>query len=121
MSKISDEINLIQFIYSTIISVITLSIFAIMYVLGLIPNSNFFFIIVWILISNFSFIVIVSIFKKGKLHLTRKDKITTYVLFNSILVLIASIVLITSDNINANLNVFFTFIAVQTFLGAIIK
>ena len=121
MKKFLKQLNILEFVYSIIVILVTLLLFIPFYVFDLIPESNLLFILLWILLADVPFLIIVSIFKKGKFYLPKKKKMITYVIFNSILVLIASVVLITSENSESNLEIFFFFISIQSFLGSMIK
>lgn len=121
MKKLLNKLNYVEFIYSITVALISIILFIPIYCFDLIPESDFLFILMWILLADIPFVIGVSIFKKGKLNLPKKEKMITFVIFNSILVLIASTILLTSNNPDGSLDVFFFFIAIQSFLGAIIK
>jgi hypothetical protein len=121
IKKILKKINIKEFICAIVCVIVTLLLFVPFYFFELTPNSDFLFILMWLILADMPFIFIITIFNTSKLSLSKESNMTTFIIFNSLLVLIASLVLITSNSQDGSLDVFFFFIAVQSFIGAMVS
>lgn len=121
IAKLLSKMYIREFCYAIFSLITTLLLFIPFYLLDWIPNSNVLFIFLWLFLCNLPFVFYTSIATKNRTMLTVKEKMVSFILLNSLLVIIASITLINTNDDSLSLEVFFLFIAIQSFAGSIIK
>ena len=118
---ILSKIYIREFCYAILSLITTLILFLPFYFLNLMPKSNVLCIFLWLFLSDLPFLFYTSIFARNRILLSGKEKMISFVLLNSILVIIASITLINANHDSLSLEVFLLFIAIQSFAASIIK